>query len=231
MEPTSATVASERIAAVLRADILAGRLGPGEAIRQETIAREHGSSRIPVREALRMLETRGLVTLRANRVARVVDMQLPECVAIYRLREQVEPLVLAESMPFLSPDAIDRLEELQHEIEALEDMDRFPELDREFHMAMYGGCDVAFLNDLVERVWDVTAHYRRTFARVVDSDHLWVIHSEHRLLIDAVRRSDVDEGARILALHMARTRHELERHPESFDTAAVARVADEASDD
>lgn len=219
MDATVPSVASERIAGSLRQDILSGRLGPGATIRQESVAREHGASRLPVREALRMLETRGLVTLRANHGARVLDMRLSECVAIYRVREQVEPLVFAESVPRLSPDVLERLTSLQDEIEQLDDRDRdrFPELDRAFHMAMYEGCEIPFFSDLVERLWDVTAHYRRTFARIVDTDHLWVVHTEHRLLLDAVRRVDIDEGSRVLGLHMARTRLELERHPESFE--------------
>ena len=58
--------AGARIAAELREAILAGEYAPGARIRQEDLADRHGASRVPVREALRMLEAEGLVTLVAN---------------------------------------------------------------------------------------------------------------------------------------------------------------------
>ena len=58
--------AGARIAAELREAILTGEYAPGARIRQEDLAGRHGASRVPVREALRMLEAEGLVTLVAN---------------------------------------------------------------------------------------------------------------------------------------------------------------------
>ena len=54
-------VASQRIANALRRSILAGEVLPGEWIRQEEVAERLGASRLPVREALRMLESEGLI--------------------------------------------------------------------------------------------------------------------------------------------------------------------------
>ncbi|GMA88369.1 hypothetical protein GCM10025868_36190 [Angustibacter aerolatus] len=55
----SGLAASQRVAAYLRTAILDGTIKPGERIRQEVIAERLGASRLPVREALRMLEPRG----------------------------------------------------------------------------------------------------------------------------------------------------------------------------
>jgi DNA-binding transcriptional regulator YhcF (GntR family) len=61
---------SERIAAYLREAILSGEIPPGSRIRQEEIAERLGTSRLPVREALRMLEVERLTQLEVNRSAR-----------------------------------------------------------------------------------------------------------------------------------------------------------------
>ena len=91
------TVASHRIAAHIREDILSGRLLPGVRIRQEEIAERLGASRLPVREALRMLESEGLVELKANSGAWVSSMDMQECDFVYRIRERIEPMALAEA--------------------------------------------------------------------------------------------------------------------------------------
>lgn len=211
-------VASHRIAARLRDDILAGLLRPGERIRQEEIAAQAGSSRLPVREALRILHSQGLVQLKANSGAWVSKLDLAECQAVYKMRERLEPLALSESMPNLRQEVLQQIEELQTEIESTTDQDRFLTLDRELHLLCYTGNPIADLNRMVERFWNTTQPYRRAFVRISGPERMWVVNAEHRLLIDAIRRNDVDDGERFLVTHIRRTRESLANHPEVFDT-------------
>ena len=71
------------IASHLRGAILAGALKPGERLPQEKIAEQHGTSRNPVREALRQLENEGLVTLMPHSGARVARPSYAECVELF----------------------------------------------------------------------------------------------------------------------------------------------------
>lgn len=210
-------VASHRIAARLRADILAGVLRPGERIRQEEIAALAGSSRLPVREALRILEAQGLVELKANTGAWVCTLDLVECQAVYKMRERLEPLALAESIPNLDEATLRDIETLQDQIESDSDPDRFLELDRELHLRCYAGNPIAELNQMVERFWNTTQSYRRAFVRITGPGRMWVVNAEHRLLIDAIRRRDIADGERFLTAHIRRTRVSLAHHPEVFD--------------
>lgn len=77
---------SERKAAYLREAILSGEIPPGSRIRQEEIAERLGTSRLPVREALRMLEVEGLTQLEVNRSARVPALDPDELDVIYQMR-------------------------------------------------------------------------------------------------------------------------------------------------
>jgi DNA-binding GntR family transcriptional regulator len=135
---------------------------------------------------------------------------------IYRMREQLEPLALAESLPLLADVEIDRLAGLQDEIEAGVDIARFLELDREFHLGTYGGCRIEQLTATVARLWNTTQHYRRAFMQLSGPGRMWVVNAEHRLLLDAVRRRDEVDAGRFLAGHIRRTRIELSRHPVVF---------------
>jgi DNA-binding GntR family transcriptional regulator len=138
-----AEVASQRVADELRERILAGRLAPGTRIIQDELAGELNTSRLPVREALRILESRGLVTLRANQGAWVTSMDVRECGLSYRIRERLEPLLLAESAPRLSDEDIDAMAAVQERIEATEDVEEFLVLDRRLHWAVYQHHDAA----------------------------------------------------------------------------------------
>ena len=213
-------VASHRIADSLRTAILDGGYLPGERIRQEDVAARSGASRIPVREALRMLDSEGLVTLVANSGAWVTKLTLDECAETYLIRERLEPLLLRRSMPRLDAAAVDRLGRLADDMETRAGVEAFMRADREFHLSSYAGAAAGQTWQIIHRLWNTTQHYRREFTRrAVNSagdSGLAVTHLEHRLLLDAIRRQDQDDAERVLVIHIRRTRLELEKHPEIF---------------
>jgi DNA-binding GntR family transcriptional regulator len=214
--PPASTAASERVADHLRAAILGGEIGPGERIRQEEIAQLVGSSRLPVREALHILEAEGLIEHEANKGARVPRLSPHDLDTIYQMRERLEPLALAESIPHLTDADLRRLDRLQGQIEAGTDVARFLALDREFHLLTYSACEIDPLSSIVVRLWNSTQHYRRAFVSISGPGRMWVVNAEHRLLLDAIERQDVRDGERFLSGHIRRTRIELARHPEVF---------------
>lgn len=209
-------VASTRVAAYLRQQILGGGLRPGDRIRQEEVAERLGASRVPVREALRILEAEGLTEHEAHKGARVPRLSQHEVDMVYQMRERLEPLALIESLDHLSDDDVARAEQLQEQIEANEDLDRFLELDREFHLLTYTGCTLDPLMNMVTRLWNSTQHYRRAFVALSGPGRMWVVNAEHRLILDAVERRDRVDAERYLSGHIRRTRIELGRHPEVF---------------
>ena len=208
--------ASQRIAAYLRQAILGGQLAPGARIMQEEIAASLGSSRLPVREALRIVEAEGLVVLKPNSGAWVSELDLAECENTYKIRERLEPLALTESIPHLRAEQILRLEEIQDAIEQDTDADRFLSLDRELHLSTYAGCRNEQLTTMIKRFWNTTQHYRRAYTRIITAADRQLINFEHRLIIAAIRQEDLTDAERFLAAHIRRTRLALARHPELF---------------
>ncbi|MFI8436190.1 GntR family transcriptional regulator [Streptomyces sp. NPDC079020] len=230
----SAAVASQRVADHLRAAILSGELRPGARIMQEQVAAQLGASRLPVREALRILAAEGLTVVKSNSGAWVSRMDMAECEGVYKIRERLEPLALIESVPNLTAGQIAELETIARQIELTTDVDRFLDLDRRLHLLTYAGCRVDQINAMVDRFWNTTQHYRRAFARLAGDSGWELIHAEHRLIIEAIKRADTVDAERFLTGHIRRTRLELTQHPELFneddhdtdDTADAAGSAD-----
>jgi DNA-binding GntR family transcriptional regulator len=212
-------VASQRIADALRAAILDGSYRPGERIRQEDVAARSGASRIPVREALRLLQAEGLVTLVANSGAWVTRLTLAECAELYQIRERLEPLLLRASLPGLDDAILGRLADLAEAMERSGgDVSAFLRADREFHLASYSAAVPGETSQIIGRMWNTTQHYRREFTKLAGRQaSLGVTHLEHRLLLDCIRRQDPDDAERILVMHLRRTRLELQKHPEIFE--------------
>lgn len=215
VEPLAHGGAGARIADDLRTAILAGEYAPGVRIRQEDLADQYGASRLPVREALRLLKGEGLVTLVANTGAWVSSLSLEDCEEMYQIRERIEPLLLRYNVPLFSEDQIDHLDELAAQMEKADDVEHFLALDRDFHLGSYEAATTTLLSDTVRQLWNRTQHYRRAFMQVFrPSDRS--VHHEHHLLVAAIRRRDLDESERVLGAHIRRTRLELARHPEIF---------------
>ncbi len=216
MSEVPGSTASQRIAEIIGERILNGALAPGARIKQEEIAEELAASRIPVREALRILESRGLVTLKSNSGAWVSQMDPHDLGISYQIRERIEPLLLVESMPRLTSTDLAELHEIQDDIESSDDVERFLVLDRRFHWATYRRHQTPQLAGMVERLWDTTQHYRRAFTHLAGRHGSWIICSEHRLLMEAIASADPETASTILTMHIRRTRLQLALHPEVF---------------
>jgi DNA-binding GntR family transcriptional regulator len=206
-DTTESPVASQRVADVLAKRILSGEILPGGRIKQDEIATEFGISRIPVREALRILEVRGLVTLQANAGARAVTLSSREMEISYEIRERLEPFLLVDSMPNLTDDDIADMATIKAKLDAATDVDEFLALNRDFHWTAFRGHTSPLLAQEVERFWDMTHNYRRAYAKLVlqDAERMEIMRAERDLLFGAIRRRELDLAPRLLAIHIRRT--------------------------
>src|SRR5215472_9920720 len=101
--------ASEAVAESLRSAIRSGQLEDGAELNQVALAEHFGVSRVPVREAMRVLEAEGWVSARAHYRA-VVQAVTPERVhQIFELRSLLETHLLGRSVRLISSDRIKRL--------------------------------------------------------------------------------------------------------------------------
>lgn len=188
-----------RVADALREKIVSGELKPGEALRQERLAVLFETSRMPVRDALRLLEAEGLVQMPPNKGAIVAPLDPEEFREVYEMRAALETLALRLAIPELTNSQIDRAAAIQDKAEA-SDLENFGALNKAFHFALYEPCarprllaQIAALNETGDR-------YLRLAAAQLDYTRR--SHQEHRDLLEACRRRDGAEACEILRRHI-----------------------------
>jgi DNA-binding GntR family transcriptional regulator len=207
---------TELVARRLRAAILDGSLLPGQRIRQAEIANRYQTSRIPVREALQLLQAEGLVVLSPHAGARVAHLDPAEIGDIYEIREHLEPFALQTSVPELSVEQRRALAEYVEAIEksaAAGDLGQWADLDREFHLTAMSGAS-ARLYKIIESLWNGTEYFRRTFLRLPEQIELAQL--EHRLLLAAIHDNRAADAGDILRVHIRRTRETFLDHLDLF---------------
>lgn len=209
---------AQTITASLRDAIYEGRLQPGARVGQEAVAKEFGTSRIPVREALRQLESEGLVVLRPHSGARVAMLDFDECLEIYKIRERLEPLAFSESIGHLSDEQLTSVDKAARDLEGLtHDPKAWLEGDRRFHLATYAGIPEGRLLRLIVGYWNISQQYRRVLLTTFSAEDFDLAHSEHRLMVDALVTGNARIGEDLLRIAMERSRMRLSRNRHLFD--------------
>ena len=124
---------------LIREDIIEGRLAANERLVVTDLARRHGTSTNPVREALQLLRGEGFVTLVPNRGARVRPIDQDFVRDIYEIGVLIEPALTRWFVNMATVEDIAELERIQDLIEENDFADTFrhSELDTAFHTVMY----------------------------------------------------------------------------------------------
>lgn len=216
----SAPVTAGSVTDRLRAEILAGEFTPGQRLGQELLASRFNASRMPVRTALRQLEAEGLVTTVAHSGAWVSKLDRFEFEQVYKMREALEPLAIAESLLHLTAEQLDEIgaiaEQLHEATLPQVKIEEFLELDRKFHLLTYAGVQYEPLRLQIERLWNTTQHYRRALSYRLDQSRAQMTDHDHALIVDAVRRRDQEAARALVRLHINRTRQTISESVEIF---------------
>ena len=204
-EPSEAeNTLSRRVYNVLRDDILAGRLKPGERLVRKTLASRLGVSTIPVIEALYMLEIDGYVENRALCGCRVRTLTIEEVDDDLMLREALECQSARLCAEKATAESIDRL------MKRAVQVDRFIRADTpdpslgnqihlEFHLELGKLSGHAIFSDLLKRVW---------FQRYMSLNSLKAIRFHpipdgwHQILVRKLSKGDPDEAERAMREHV-----------------------------
>jgi DNA-binding GntR family transcriptional regulator len=209
---------AEAVARRLRQAISDGELQPGEPLRQEAIAAEFDVSRIPVREALRLLESEGLVVIRPHSGARVAMLDFEECIEIYKIRERLEPLAFGESIRNLTEEQLAAVARYAEELEGLTaDPQGWNDGDRRLHVACYAGVPAGPISRMIVGFWNTTQHYRRVLLSTFTAGEFELAICDHRLIVDAAQTRNVERGEALLRFHLERSRHRLAANRALFD--------------
>lgn len=187
--------AEDRALFVIRTAIDRGMFGPGERLPQDRLASLIGSSRMPVRSALRQLESEGFVTLEPHRGAVVRSVGESEIRDLYELRIVVESFALKRVAVRAGPEELRSLDDLAARIDSAETLSDRATLMDEFYRRLYTIGNPARIVALVMQLRSEVNRYgtKRTSGT-----------EPHRELLDALSMDDPDLAAAWLAAHLRR---------------------------
>lgn len=201
--------ASEQIELVIKQAILEGRLSPGEVLRQEELAETFNVSRMPVREALKRLEAQALVDFVPYKGAIVTEISKADGLDNYAIRLALEPAAIRYSIPYLSRADLQQATDLIQEMNQETEMDQLGQLNKRFHMCLYGKTPHVRLLQLVEKQLSIEDRYLRFHLSAMGREHM--SQDEHLAMVDAAINQDLDRAEEVVRKHLVKAAIELEK--------------------
>ncbi len=187
--------------------ILSGELAAGERINESDLAMRFGTSRVPVREALRCLEESRLVRSEKNRGVFVREVAIEEADEIYDVREALDQLIGQRAAERATPQQLRELEA------ALDEMDRATDVE---DVKSYHALNLRFHDMLVDSAGNarLTESYRLLTKGLLlfrlrglqDGGGLPVSNTEHKAVVAAIAAHDAARAGRLLRQHAAASR-------------------------
>jgi DNA-binding GntR family transcriptional regulator len=198
MTPKQDTIAV-RISRTLAERIIAGEIEPDARLRQDRIAEEFGVSHVPVREAFRRLEARGLVRSEPRRGVRVASFGLEEVKEVAEMRAALEALALREAAPHLTGAILAEAERAIEAGDRSEDVTAWEDANRRFHRLIVSPCGMPRLLAAID---DLHAASARFLFGAWRSD--WEVRTdqEHRAILGALRQGQIDLAVLSLVRHV-----------------------------
>lgn len=198
---TRSTTAAE-VVRIVRQRILSGQYKAGHFLRQEALAQELGVSRIPVREALALLEAEGFVIREQYRGAVISHLSLREIEEIYTLRSMLEPYLLEQAIPKLTPAAIQTARELVIASRTCTDLNEWGKLNFQFHKALYQPADLPLTMQVLDQLLLRADRYLR-MQRYLSAEIQKESDQEHQNLLDLIEAGRGEEAMAALRKHIS----------------------------
>jgi DNA-binding GntR family transcriptional regulator len=186
----------------LRDDIVRGSFEPGEHLRLEDIAVRFDISTMPVREALRDLESEGLVTIYPHRGAVVTELTVEDLEDIYDIRATLEAMATRLAVPRMTEAICEDLALIIERMDGqLGDVASLVKLNHQFHSTLYCASGRRHLCDLNHTLRYRTQHYLHAY--IDDLGSMALAQGEHRAILDACRSGHAEEAAELVREHVA----------------------------
>jgi|NGEPerStandDraft_6_1074524.scaffolds.fasta_scaffold10298_3 DNA-binding GntR family transcriptional regulator len=199
--------AVDQVTLEIRRSILSGDLGPGQEFSLRKIAEQLGVSLIPVREALRRLESQGLVVTRRAKSAMVAPLDPQEFRDVYRLRLTIEPELAGRASALLTDDDLERLDELQVAHARAPDGDERHQAHHAFHTAMLRPAATPWDARVLDMLWHASERYVGYAFNGIAADPSEPARrgKAHSDLVAAIRTGESKTASEALARHLIHT--------------------------
>ena len=206
----------------LREGIIDGQLKPGQKIIMSEVAKKFGLSEIPVREAIRRLESDGFVELTPHVGAVVSKIDERELVETYLIRIELEALATRLAAPHVTSRDIGFLEQKNREMEIAINKnmpEKLGRLNKEFHLRIYQAAPYPYLLKLISDLWEKVERTQSVFAYVPERATASV--EEHTKIITALRSKDTLLAENLIKQQKNRTMLALQRYSKNNESKLI----------
>ena len=190
----------QEVAELLRERIFSHELAPGSWIDELKLAEEYGISRTPLREALKVLATEGLVTMKVRRGAYVTEVSDTDLSDVYHLLALLESDAAGVVAEKATQAQIEELQDLHGELEkAVGNRERFFEINEAFHMRLLEIANNRWRNQMVADLRKVMKLNRHN--SLLKSGRIEESVAEHRAIMAALAARDPEACAKRMREH------------------------------
>ena len=200
--------------------VLSGELGVGQRLNESELAGRFGTSRGPVREALRALEECGLVRSEKNRGVFVREISVAEADEIYDVREALDELIGRRLAERITDQQLQALKALIAEMDAAtgaQDVKRYHALNLEFHDALVDFVGNARLAETYRRLTKELLLFR--LRGLQSGGGFAVSNAEHKAVLRAIASKNPERAGRALRGHAADSRARMHKAVDRSPTA------------
>lgn len=177
----------------------------GERLVISQISKENKVSDIPVREAIRRLESEGYVSVIANQGAVIRSFSQERITEVFQIKAVLEGYAARLSIDYLSSDDIDDLRALNDKLrKALQDgaEQDYSKLNMEFHLRMYRDMPYRELYGMIQELWKKYSITKTVFSMTPSRMQQSI--DEHEEIIDLIVHKKYDELERLMRTHKMR---------------------------
>lgn len=193
----------ERIAASLREAIVAGELGPGTHLVEQDVARRFAVSRVPLREAFRVLAGEGLVTIHPHRGAMVSQVSDVELIELFSIRALLEGHAASKLASLADAPVLERLDTIIADMKSAvrrRRLEIYYALAADFHDYLVRASGGGVLEHLYGQIRRQLRRYQAVMARLPESPSASI--REHTEIVEAIRRGDADAAEKSAKRHV-----------------------------
>lgn len=190
----------------LREMIVTGKLKAGERIAENAVCDLLGVSRTPLREALKLLATEGLVELRPNRGATIAPIRADEVTALFEAVSGIESFAAGLAATRMTPAELRKLHVMQVRMEEhfeRGERSKYFRLNQEIHQAIVAGAKNEVLTSTHTML---LARVERARYLALNTHERWQQSvEEHRQILKALEEGRAEDAGRLLGEHVAHT--------------------------
>lgn len=200
---------------IIREKILGGVYRPAESLTELTLAQDLGVSRNTVKKALLKLASENLVVIEENKRAMVRSFSIDEVLQYLRVRELLEGLVIREAIPLMTDADFEEMESIlaiMKEKLAEGELKQYSQGNWNFHQVIYRNCPNLPAVEIVLSIKNQLNRYNvKTIFIQGRGENSF---GEHRAILDAIKKRDVDEAERLIRIHISSMREVLRKYYE-----------------